>query len=161
MRFSARTAARIAEIPTVIGIKDGHSDLDALQRIRLSTPEDFLFFNGAATAEMQARSYAAIGVPAYSSAVHAFAPEIAKAFFTALRAGDQERVERLLREFYFPLVELRDRQAGYAVALVKAGARLRGLPVGPVRAPLIDPAPADVADLEKLIETGLALVDQD
>ncbi|MBB5069252.1 5-dehydro-4-deoxyglucarate dehydratase [Saccharopolyspora gloriosae] len=160
VRFSAESAARLAEIPTVVGIKDGHSDLDGLQRIKLSTPADFLFFNGAATAEMQARAYSAIGISPYSSAVHAFAPEIAKAFFAALRADEQERVDELLREFYFPLVELRDREAGYAVSLVKAGARLRGLPVGPVRAPLVDPSATDIADLDKLIKTGLALVDQ-
>ena len=47
---------------------------------------------------------------------------------------------------------------GYAVSLVKAAARLRGKPVGPVRAPLIDPSPEDLADLEKLLETGLSLV---
>jgi 5-dehydro-4-deoxyglucarate dehydratase len=107
---------------------------------------------------MQARAYATVGVPAYSSAVHAFAPEIAKAFFTALRAGDDETVNKLLRDFYVPLVELRDRVPGYAVSLVKAAARLRGLPVGPVRAPLTDPSPADLADLEKVLDAGLNLV---
>lgn len=158
VRFTADSAAELARIPAVIGLKDGHGDLDALQRIRLRTPEDFLFFNGVATAEMQARSYAAIGVQAYSSAVHAFAPEIAKAFRTALEAGEHQRVELLLREFYHPLVELRDREVGYAVALVKAAARLRGLPVGPVRAPLVDPGPDDLAELDELIRTGLSLV---
>jgi 5-dehydro-4-deoxyglucarate dehydratase len=47
---------------------------------------------------------------------------------------------------------------GYAVSLVKAAARLRGLPVGPVRAPLTDPGPADLADLDRVLDTGLALV---
>jgi len=47
---------------------------------------------------------------------------------------------------------------GYAVSLVKAAARLRGRPVGPVRAPLTDPGPQDLAELEKLLETGLGLV---
>jgi 5-dehydro-4-deoxyglucarate dehydratase len=75
--FTAESVRRIAEIPTVVGLKDGHSDLDRLQRLTLAAPEGFLFFNGAATAEIQARAYAAVGVPAYSSAVHAFAPEIA------------------------------------------------------------------------------------
>lgn len=155
--FTIEGLRRIAEIPTVIGLKDGHSDLDRLQRLTLAAPDHLLFFNGAATAEVQARAYAAVGVPAYSSAVHAFAPEIADAFFTALRDGEDERVDTLLRDFYVPLVELRDRVPGYAVSLVKAAARLRGKPVGPVRAPLTDPAPADLADLEKLLETGLAL----
>jgi 5-dehydro-4-deoxyglucarate dehydratase len=149
---------RITRIPGVIGLKDGHSDLDRLQRLTLAAPDGFLFFNGASTAEMQARAYATVGIPAYSSAVHAFAPEIAGAFFTALRGGDNATVDKLLRDFYVPLVELRDRVPGYAVSLVKAAARLRGLPVGPVRAPLTDPSAADLAGLTALLTTGLDLV---
>lgn len=156
--FTAASLRRIAEIPGVIGLKDGHSDLDRLQRLTLAAPEGFLFFNGAATAEIQARAYATVGVPAYSSAVHAFAPEIANTFFGALRDGDDKTVERLLRGFYVPLVELRDRVPGYAVSLVKAAARLRGCPVGPVRAPLTDPSAADLADLGTLLTAGLDLV---
>ncbi|MEV0319710.1 5-dehydro-4-deoxyglucarate dehydratase [Streptomyces sp. NPDC050658] len=156
--FTPDGLRRIAEIPNVIGLKDGHSDLDRLQRLTLAAPEGFLFFNGAATAEIQARAYAAVGVPAYSSAVHAFAPEIAGAFFAALRAGDDMAVDELLRTFYVPLVELRDRVPGYAVSLVKAAARLRGLPVGPVRAPLTDPGPDDLAELAEVLDAGLGLV---
>ncbi|MFJ3619637.1 5-dehydro-4-deoxyglucarate dehydratase [Streptomyces iakyrus] len=156
--FTAGSLRRIAALPNVIGLKDGHSDLDRLQRLTLAAPEDFLFFNGASTAEIQARAYATVGVPAYSSAVHAFAPEIAGAFFTALRDGDRGTVDKLLRDFYVPLVELRDRVPGYAVSLVKAAARLRGHRVGPVRAPLTDPSPADLAALTALLTTGLDLV---
>ncbi|MEV0179249.1 5-dehydro-4-deoxyglucarate dehydratase [Streptomyces sp. NPDC050625] len=156
--YDVRAFKRIAKIPRVIGLKDGHSDLDRLQRLTLAAPEGFLFFNGAATAEIQARSYAAVGVPAYSSAVHAFAPEIANAFFAALRDGDHGTVDKLLRDFYVPFVELRDRVPGYAVSLVKAAARLRGRPVGPVRAPLTEPSPDDLAGLKTLLTTGLDLV---
>ncbi|MGX1474614.1 UNVERIFIED_CONTAM: 5-dehydro-4-deoxyglucarate dehydratase [Streptomyces canus] len=161
--FNVDAFRRVAEIPGVIGLKDGHSDLDRLQRLTLAAPEGFLFFNGASTAEIQARAYATVGVPAYSSAVHAFAPEIANAFFTALRDGDEGdgTVGKLLRDFYVPLVELRDRVPGYAVSLVKAAARLRGRPVGPVRAPLTDPSAADLADLERLLASGLDLVGAD
>ncbi|MFF1901367.1 5-dehydro-4-deoxyglucarate dehydratase [Streptomyces sp. NPDC058206] len=155
--FSVESLMRIARMPGVIGLKDGHSDLDRLQRLTLAAPDGFLFFNGAATAEIQARAYTTVGVPAYSSAVHAFAPEIADTFFEARRRGDDGVMDRLLREFYVPLVELRDRQPGYAVSLVKAAARLRGRPVGPVRAPLIDPSATDLADLERLLAAGLDL----
>ncbi|WP_329319368.1 MULTISPECIES: 5-dehydro-4-deoxyglucarate dehydratase [unclassified Streptomyces] len=157
--FSADSLRRIADIPTVVGLKDGHSDLDRLQRLTLAAPDGFLFFNGASTAEVQARAYATVGVPAYSSAVHAFAPDIANAFFTALRDDDQERTTALLRDFYVPLVELRDRVPGYAVSLVKAAARLRGLPVGPVRAPLTDPGPDDLALLAKILDAGQLLTE--
>ncbi|MER8028218.1 5-dehydro-4-deoxyglucarate dehydratase [Streptomyces bauhiniae] len=156
--YSVDSLRRLVGIPNLIGLKDGHSDLDRLQRLTLAAPEGFLFFNGAATAEVQARAYTAVGVPAYSSAVHAFAPEIAGAFRTALRAGDDETADRLLRGFYVPFVELRDRVPGYAVSLVKAAARLRGARVGPVRAPLVDPSAADLAALKDLLAAGLGLV---
>ncbi|WP_079249425.1 5-dehydro-4-deoxyglucarate dehydratase [Streptomyces sp. IMTB 2501] len=156
--YTVGVLRRIARIPNVIGVKDGHCDLDRLQRLTLAAPDGFLFFNGAATAEIQARAYAAVGVPAYSSAVHAFAPEIAGAFFAALRDRQEGTADKLLREFYVPFVELRDRAPGYAVSLVKAAARLRGQRVGPVRAPLTDPAPADLADLKALLTAGLDLV---
>lgn len=157
VKYTAESFSEIAKLPSVVGLKDGHGDLDQLQRLRLVAPPNFLFLNGVPTAEMQARSYRALGITAYSSAVHAFAPEIATTFFHALRDGNDPAVDRLLAEFYWPLVELRDRQAGYAVSLVKAAARLRGYRVGPVRAPLVDPSPDDLAVLERLLSTGISL----
>jgi 5-dehydro-4-deoxyglucarate dehydratase len=158
VRYSPATLAALAEIPNVIGMKDGISDLDHLQRQVLATPDEFFFLNGATTAEMQVRAYTAIGVAAYSSAVHSFAPEISKAFFAAYHAGDRATVDALLSNFYIPFVLLRDRQPGYGISLIKAAARLRGENVGSVRAPLMDPLPQDLEDLEKLIAVGLALV---
>jgi 5-dehydro-4-deoxyglucarate dehydratase len=158
VKMALSSIPELTAIPNVIGLKDGHSDLDRLQRLRLAAPPEWLFFNGAATAEMQARAYQSIGVPAYSSAVHAFAPEISQAFFRALHADDDARVEELLREFYVPLVELRDQGAGYAVSLIKAAARLRGTKVGPVRAPLVDPTPEHLEVLDALLTKGLDLV---
>lgn len=157
VRIDVETVAQLAEIPSVIGIKDGHCDLDRLQRLRLAAPSHWLFFNGAATAEMQARAYRSLGVHAYSSAVHAFAPEISHAFYRAYRAGDEGRMDELLREFYLPLVQLRDQGVGYAVSLVKAAARLRGQRVGSVRAPLADPTAEHLTALEALLDGGLAL----
>lgn len=158
VKYSPQSLVELSTIPNVIGLKDGHSDLDQLQRLRLAMPDSFLMFNGALTAEMQARQYGSIGITAYSSAAHSFAPEIASEFFRSLKAADTRRVESLLRNFYWPLVELRDRKPGYSVSLIKAGARLRGEEVGPVRPPLVDVAPADLADLEALLRSGLALV---
>jgi 5-dehydro-4-deoxyglucarate dehydratase len=156
--YTADSIREISQIPNVIGLKDGRSDHGQLQQLTLVTPPDFLYFNGALTAELQARAYASIGITAYSSAVHSFAPEIASAFYTAQRAGDDETLDLLLRDFYAPFVRLRDRQAGYAVSLIKTAARLRGEKVGPVRAPLTDPTGSDLADLEQIITRGLGLV---
>ncbi|MEV5594427.1 5-dehydro-4-deoxyglucarate dehydratase [Streptomyces sp. NPDC052496] len=120
--------------------------------------QEFLYFNGLPTAELTALAYRGLGVRRYSSAVFAFAPEIATAFHRALADGDDEMVTRLLDGFYRPLVELRNQGRGYAVSLVKAGVRLRGTDVGPVRPPLSEPAPEHVKALAALIEQGLALV---
>ncbi|MFG2073769.1 5-dehydro-4-deoxyglucarate dehydratase [Nonomuraea maritima] len=143
----------LAATPGVIGLKDGLGDIDRMQRTVLAVRErfpDFLFFNGLPTAELTMPAYRGIGVELYSSAVFAFAPEIALAYLN----GD----ERLLTEFYAPLVRLRGKVPGYAVSLVKAGVRLRGLDVGPVRPPLVDLTDEHLAELDSLIKTGLTSV---
>jgi 5-dehydro-4-deoxyglucarate dehydratase len=162
-RLTESTAAEIAALPGVVGLKDGLGDIERMHRIvrtvrALPDGQHFQFFNGLPTAEMTAPAYRGIGVDLYSSAVFAFAPQIALAFHRALAENDEGLVNTLLDEFYGPLVELRDEVPGYAVALVKAGVTLRGLDVGGVRAPLVDPAPEHVARLAKLIDRGLEVV---
>jgi 5-dehydro-4-deoxyglucarate dehydratase len=161
--FTPETVVALAAIPNVIGLKDGYGDLDLMQRIisavRTARPgEDFLYFNGLPTAELTGLAYRGIGVTLYSSAVYAFSPEIALAFHRALTTGDDAVVDRLLDDFYRPLVDLRNKGRGYAVSLVKAGVRLRGTDVGEVRPPLSEPSPAHVKELAELIERGLALL---
>ncbi|TXK42779.1 5-dehydro-4-deoxyglucarate dehydratase [Nonomuraea sp. C10] len=161
-RFSPAAVAELARMPEVIGFKDGLGDLDLLQRIMLTVREsagpDFTFFNGLPTAELTVPAYRGLGVNLYSSAAFAFAPEVALAFYRAITSGDEELTRRLLTGFYKPLVELRDQVPGYAVSLVKAGVRLRGLDVGGVRPPLVDPAPEHVAELEKIIAAGMEII---
>ncbi|WP_214109542.1 5-dehydro-4-deoxyglucarate dehydratase [Acrocarpospora catenulata] len=141
----------LADIPGVVGLKDGIGDIDRIQRIVLAMAgRPFTFFNGLPTAELTMPAYRALGVTLYSSAVYAFAPEIALAYYH----GNPH----LLTGFYEPLVRLRGRVPGYAVALVKAGVRLRGLDVGPVRPPLTDLTPEHLAELDALIKTGLDLL---
>ncbi|MGC0342899.1 5-dehydro-4-deoxyglucarate dehydratase [Streptomyces sp. SLBN-8D4] len=162
-RLTEETAAEIAALPKVVGLKDGLGDIERMHRVvravrAVPGTEDFQFFNGLPTAELTAPAYQGIGVCLYSSAVFAFAPEIALAFHGALTAGDGPLVDTLLDEFYGPLVRLRDEVPGYAVALVKSGVALRGLDVGGVRAPLVDPAPEHIARLSELIDHGLEVV---
>ncbi|MFF9062730.1 5-dehydro-4-deoxyglucarate dehydratase [Streptomyces sp. NPDC101213] len=158
------TAVELARTEGIIGLKDGLGDLDLMQRIvsavRTEAPGDFLYFNGLPTAEQTQLAYAAIGVPLYSSAVFCFAPEIALAFHRALATGDEATAHRLLDGFYRPFVELRARGRGYAVSLVKAGVRLRGLDVGEVRPPLHEPGEDHVKQLAQLIDRGYALLEE-
>ncbi|MCI3243910.1 MULTISPECIES: 5-dehydro-4-deoxyglucarate dehydratase [Streptomyces] len=162
--FTPESVVELARTDGVIGFKDGLGDLDLMQRIvsavRTEVPGEFLYFNGLPTAEQTQLSYRAIGIGLYSSAVFCFAPEIARAFYEALRTGDETTAHRLLDGFYRPFVELRAQGRGYAVALVKAGVRLRGLDAGEVRPPLHEPTEDHVKQLAALIERGYALLEE-
>ncbi|MFC9860848.1 MULTISPECIES: 5-dehydro-4-deoxyglucarate dehydratase [unclassified Streptomyces] len=163
--FTPQTVVALVQTPGVIGLKDGYGDLDLMQRIvsavRTQLPgEDFLYFNGLPTAELTGLAYRGIGVTLYSSAVFAFAPDIALAFYRALESGDDGLVNALLDRFYRPLVELRGKGRGYAVSLVKAAVRLQGLDVGEVRTPLTEPPAAHIKDLVEIIASGRAVLEE-
>jgi 5-dehydro-4-deoxyglucarate dehydratase len=154
--FAPETVVRLAEVPNIVGFKDGRGDLDLMLRIvsavRASGQRDFQYFNGMPTAEATQQAYRAIGVPLYSSAVFCFAPDIALSFYRALAAEDRKTVDTLVDVFFRPYVELRRVRPGYAVSLVKAATRAVGHPVGQVRAPLDEPAPEHVAELLALVD---------
>ncbi|MBL1086421.1 5-dehydro-4-deoxyglucarate dehydratase [Streptomyces actinomycinicus] len=163
--LTPRTVVELARTEGVIGLKDGLGDLDLMQRtisaVRTEAPGGFLYFNGLPTAEQTQLAYRALGVTLYSSAVFCFAPEIALAFHRALETSDLPTAHRLLDGFYRPFAELRAQGHGYAVSLVKAGVRLRGLDVGEVRPPLREPSDDHVKQLAQLIERGHALLEGD
>lgn len=80
-RFDPASAAAVARLPQVTGLKDGIGDLDLLSRVVSAVRgaldgEPFQFFNGLPTAETTVPAYRGIGVELYSSAVFCFVPEI-------------------------------------------------------------------------------------
>jgi 5-dehydro-4-deoxyglucarate dehydratase len=160
-RFTVASAVEVAALPTVVGFKDGVGDLDLMSRIvravkdaTAASGKTFLFFNGLPTAEASQSAYRAIGVPLYSSATFAFAPDLAVAYYEALETGDQDRLDALSREFFHPVVHLRDQVPGYAVSLVKAGAAMGGIRSGHVRPPLVNMSTAHRAELAEIIAAG-------
>ncbi|MEE4463043.1 5-dehydro-4-deoxyglucarate dehydratase, partial [Azotobacter chroococcum] len=72
-------------------------------------------------------------------------------FYKAIAADDHETVGRIIDDFFLPLLEIRNRRAGYAVSMVKAGAKIVGHDAGPVRAPLTDLLPDEYERLAALI----------
>lgn len=160
-KFTPDAVARLAADPQIVGFKDGVGDIGVTQEVVLAVEAtgraDFQFFNGLLTAELTQGAYRGIGMPLYSSAAFAMAPEVANAHYRAYAAGDEARRRELLERFYRPLVALRDAVPGYGVSLVKAGVRLGGLPVGGVRPPLVDPSPEHLAELERILAVGAEL----
>jgi len=162
-RYTPDAIARLAANPRVVGFKDGLGDIGLAQEIVLAaeaTGRELAFFNGLLTAELSQGAYRGIGIPLYSSAAFAMIPELAALHYRAYADGDEATRMTLLREFYTPLVRLRDETPGFGVSLVKAGLRLRGLDVGSVRPPLVDPAAEQEVRLAALLESGLALAER-
>jgi 5-dehydro-4-deoxyglucarate dehydratase len=142
-----------ARCPNLIGFKDGIGDIELMVAIRQKMGERFAYLGGLPTAEVYAAAYAAIGVPVYSSAVFNFIPRTALQFYAAVQGGDRATQDRLLHDFFMPYLEIRNRGAGYAVSIVKAGARIAGFDAGPVRPPLTDLKAAEYAQLEALVRS--------
>lgn len=142
-----------------IGLKDGTGNIQELNDTIKSVGHRLSYIGGVPTAEIIAEAYLSIGVNTYSSAVFNFVPELANLFYTSLRAGKQEVVTTILKKFYIPFVRLRSRKKGYAVSLVKAGAKLIGRSAGEVRPPLVMPTQEEVKILEDIIQQSASLLD--
>ena len=137
--------------PNLIGFKDGVGDIEMMMSIYLKMGERFSYLGGLPTAEVYAAAYKALGTPVYSSAVFNFIPKTAMQFYEAVRTDDHATQHRLLKDFFMPYLDIRNKGHGYAVSIVKAGARLVGHGAGPVRAPLTDLKPAEMEQLDRLI----------
>ena len=140
-----------AACPNLIGYKDGLGEIELMVSIRRRLGDRFSYLGGLPTAEVYASAYKAMGVPVYSSAVFNFIPKTAMEFYRAVAADDHATVNRLLDTFFLPYLELRNLSAGYAVSIIKAGARVVGHDAGPVRPPLLDLKPAESERLAALI----------
>lgn len=152
-RLTAESVAQVAErCPNLIGFKDGLGDVDRMVSVRRRLGDRLVFIGGMPTHEVYASAYKALGVPTYSSAVFNFIPKTAIEFYKAYSQGDEATVNRLIDEFFLPYLEIRNRGEGYAVSIVKAGATLAGHSAGPVRPPLSDLKPDEVAQLKALMD---------
>lgn len=151
-RLSPAGLEKLAEAcPNFIGYKDGIGDLQLMQRVAHRLGDRVVHIGGLPTAEVFAQPYLEMGVTTYSSAVFNFVPELALRFYNAVRQRDTQVVDALMKSFYLPLIELRDRKRGYAVSMIKAGAELVGHSAGKVRTPLTELDAADRKTLADLI----------
>lgn len=153
--LSAQYIQKLADTcPNFIGLKDGTGNMQDLNDTIKTVGKRLSYIGGVPTAEIIAEAYLSIGVNTYSSAAFNFVPELANKFYHSLRAGDTETVAAITKSFYIPLVRLRSKKNGYAVSLIKAGAKIIGKSAGDVRPPLSMPIETDYAELEKIIKAN-------
>ncbi len=152
--LSAESLEKLCELcPNLIGYKDGVGDVDKVIEITTRIGDRLVYVGGMPTHEVYAQAFFAAGVTTYSSAVFNFIPDVAQTFYGALRTGDTATTDRILRDFFFPMVALRNRKKGYAVSIIKAGLEVIGRKPGPVRPPLTDLTAEEIAVLRRIIET--------
>lgn len=152
-RLTADSLEKLAEAcPNLIGFKDGIGEIEPMVLIRRRLGNRLTYLGGLPTAEIYAAAYKALGVPVYSSAVFNFIPRTAIQFYEAVRCGDQQTIDQLIDEFFIPYLAIRNRSPGYAVSIVKAGAKLVGRDAGPVRPPLTDLHANEVEELGAIID---------
>lgn len=152
-RLTAPLLEQLTErCPNLIGYKDGLGDIELMVSIRRRLGDRLTYLGGLPTAEVYAAAYRALGVPVYSSAVFNFVPKMAMDFYKAVVREDHQTVGKLIDDFFLPYLDIRNRCKGYAVSIVKAGAKISGYDAGPVRAPLTDLLPDEYEALAALIK---------
>jgi 5-dehydro-4-deoxyglucarate dehydratase len=150
--LTTETLARLCDAcPNLVGFKDGSGDIALVRKITAVMGDRLTYLGGMPTAELFADAYLGAGVTTYSSAVFNFVPALAQKFYSALRAGDTATTNGILIDFFYPFMDIRNRQKGYAVSAIKAGVRLLGYDAGPVRAPLTDLDDEEIGMMQDLM----------
>lgn len=149
--FTPEMVARLADlIPSLAAWKDGQGDVRRLQRIMNFNGDRLAWFGG--LGDDCAPGYFSIGVQAYTSSISNIAPQLSLDIAEAGLAGDFKHLNRLMARYVHPLYAIRERARGYEVAVMKAAMEMLGKRAGPVRPPLTNCKPQDLADLQALMD---------
>jgi len=140
------TLARLAEHPRIVAVKDAKGDLGAVMSTLART--DLAYYSGEDVLNLPLLAVGAVGV--VSVAGHLVGPRLAE-LVTAVESGDLVKA-RAVNESLLPVYTGVFRTQG--VILVKAALRELGLPAGPVRPPLVDATPDQVAQLRADLADG-------
>ncbi|WP_375485508.1 4-hydroxy-tetrahydrodipicolinate synthase [uncultured Jatrophihabitans sp.] len=137
--IATETLLALAEHPHIVGVKDAKGDFTASARVLAET--DLAYYAGDDAATLPLLALGGVGVVGTST--H-FCAAQTKASIEAFERGDVAEALRLHRQL-LPIYTGIFRTQG--TILVKAGLKLRGLDVGPVRLPLVDATDHEISHL--------------
>jgi 4-hydroxy-tetrahydrodipicolinate synthase len=148
--IEVETLVRLAEHPRIVAVKDAKGDLGAVAWTRART--DLAYYSGEDMLNLPLLALGAVGV--VSVVGHLVGPRLAE-LIAAVESGDLVKA-RAVNESLLPIYTGIFRTQG--VIMVKAALRELGLPAGPVRPPLVDATPEQVAQLRRdLVAGGITL----
>jgi len=145
---------RLAQIPNLIGWKDGQADLRRYQMIRQRVGDRLHWIGGAG--DDMVPGYYSIGIRTYTSSIANVAPRLSLRLHELASAGNSEELTKLMNELVIPLYALRARRKGYEVSAMKAMMDMAGLAGGPVRPPLVELTPEELETLRGMMESWRA-----
>ena len=149
--FTPDQVARLAErVPSLVAWKDGQGNGMRYGRIMQKVGDRLAWLGG--LGDDCVPTYFAAGVQAYTSSISNISPKVSLALAKAGVAKDFETLTALMQRFVNPLYALRERVKGYEVAVMKTAMELMGKPAGPVRPPLQNTRPQDMADLRQIVD---------
>ena len=141
------TLARLAEHPRIVAVKDAKSDLGAVMQTLART--DLAYYSGDDVLNLPLLAVGAVGV--VSVVGHLVGPRLAE-LIAAVESGDLVKA-RAVNESLLP-VYAGVMGGGQGAVMTKAALRELGLPAGPVRPPLVDATPEQVAQLRADLADG-------
>jgi 4-hydroxy-tetrahydrodipicolinate synthase len=148
--IEVETLVRLAEHPRIVAVKDAKGDLGAVAWTLART--DLAYYSGEDMLNLPLLALGAVGV--ISVVGHLVGPRLAE-LIAAVESGDLVKA-RAVNESLLPIYTGIFRTQG--VIMVKAALRELGLPAGPVRPPLVDATPEQVAQLRRdLVAGGITL----
>jgi 5-dehydro-4-deoxyglucarate dehydratase len=153
--LTLQTLERLVEFPQVVGFKDGLGNMELNIEFTQTLGDRLGWLNGMPMADVTMPSYINLGFNSYSSAISNYIPHISAVFYEALLNQNKELLNDLYRHVILPISRIRRQRKGYAVALIKAGMEIVGLPVGTkVRPPIIPVEKAHYEQLEQIIKVA-------
>jgi 4-hydroxy-tetrahydrodipicolinate synthase len=141
------TLVRAAEHPRIVAVKDAKGDLGAVAWALART--DLAFYSGEDMLNLPLLALGAVGV--VSVVGHIVGPRLAE-LIAAVESGDLVKA-RAVNESLLP-VYTGVMGGGQGAMMIKAALRELRLPAGPVRPPLVDATPEQVAKLRADLTAG-------
>ena len=145
--IEVETLVRLAEHPRIVAVKDAKGDLFATTQVLART--DLAYYSGEDMLNFPLLALGAVGM--VSVVGHVVGPRLAE-LVAAVESGDLVKA-RAVHESLLP-VYTGVMGGGQGVMMIKAALRELGLPAGPVRPPLVDATPEQVARLRKDLAAG-------
>jgi 4-hydroxy-tetrahydrodipicolinate synthase len=144
--IEVETLVRAAEHPRIVAVKDAKGDLGSVAWTLART--DLAYYSGEDMLNLPLLALGAVGV--VSVVGHLVGPRLAE-LIAAVESGDLVKA-RAVNESLLPVYTGIFRTQG--VILVKAALNALGLPAGPVRPPLVDATPEQLAQLRTDLAAG-------